>query len=160
MKLRIVTVSSRAPQWIQQGYDEYARRMPRAFGLDLVEVKPEVRPAGIPSLKTIQKIKESEAARIRTHLDGYDWVVALDEQGASCSTKDLVACLQRWQSDGRNAAFVIGGADGLDEALLRQSQQQLSLSAMTLPHQLVRVMLAEQLYRAASILDNHPYHRG
>lgn len=160
MKLRIVTVSSRAPQWIQQGYDEYARRMPRAFGLDLVEVKPESRPAGTPSPKEIQKIKQSEAARIRAHLEGYGWVVALDEHGAPWSTKDLAAGLQRWQADGHNAAFVIGGADGLDETLLRQAQQQLSLTLMTLPHQLVRVMLAEQLYRAASILDNHPYHRG
>lgn len=158
MKLRIVTVSNRAAQWIQQGYDEYVRRMPRGIALDLVEVKPEARSAN-PGEKEIIKARESEATRIRQHLAGYDKVIALDERGKSLGTRALADLMTQWQQDGSNAAFVIGGADGLDDAFKRDAGMRLSLSAMTLPHQLVRVVLAEQFYRAASILGNHPYHR-
>ena len=159
MKLRIVTVSSRAAQWIQQGYEEYARRMPRGFALDLVEVKPEARVADNPGEREVARLKESEAARIRPQLNGFDTVVALDERGRAFSTLDLAHQLQRWQDESRDTAFVIGGADGLDDAFKQSAQVRMSLSSMTLPHQLVRVILAEQLYRAAAILNNHPYHR-
>jgi 23S rRNA (pseudouridine1915-N3)-methyltransferase len=158
MKLRIVTVSSRAPQWIQQGYDEYARRMPREFALDLVEVRPEPRSAAPAGAKEIQRLKAAEATRIRDHLVGFEAVVALDERGRACSTVGLSELVQNWQRDAKDVAFVIGGADGLAEELM-QTAHRMSLSQMTLPHQLVRVMLAEQLYRAVSILHNHPYHR-
>ena len=158
MKLRIVTVSSRAPQWIQQGYDEYARRMPREFALDLVEVRPEPRSAARVGAKEIQRLKAAEATRIRDHLVGFEAVVALDERGRACSTVGLSELVQNWQRDAKDVAFVIGGADGLAEELM-QTAHRMSLSQMTLPHQLVRVMLAEQLYRAVSILHNHPYHR-
>ncbi|MFN0317847.1 MAG: 23S rRNA (pseudouridine(1915)-N(3))-methyltransferase RlmH [Burkholderiales bacterium] len=159
MKVRIVTVSSRAPQWIQQGYDEYARRLPREMALELVEVKPEPRKAGSPSLKEIQQFKNAEAARIRPALVGFEAVVALDEKGTAYTTMALAQLIKSWQEDAKHAAFIIGGADGLAEELKQTAHVRMSLSAMTLPHQFVRVMLAEQLYRAASILDNHPYHR-
>lgn len=158
MKLRIVTVSHRAAQWIKQGYEEYARRMPKGMTLDLVEVRPEVRGAH-SSDKEAARVKEAEAQRLRQHLGGYDTVIALDERGKAISTRDLADLMAGWQRDGRHAAFVIGGADGLDEGFKREVGMRMSLSAMTLPHQLVRVLLAEQLYRAASILGNHPYHR-
>lgn len=158
MKLRIVTVSNRSPQWIQQGYDEYARRMPRGFALDLIEVKPEVRPASTGD-KDIARIKKAEAARIREQLAGFDTVVALDERGKGFTTQALAERMVDWQRDGHNAAFVIGGADGLDDAFKREASLLMSLSPMTLPHQFVRVMLAEQFYRASAILNHHPYHR-
>lgn len=159
MKLRIVTVSSRPPHWIQLGYDEYARRMPHEYSLELVEIKPETRGNGTLGDAATQRLKSSEAARIRTHLSGYGQVVALDERGKSYSTMELANQLKRWQGESMNAAFLIGGADGLDDELKGAANVRMSLSAMTLPHQLVRVILAEQLYRAASILNNHPYHR-
>jgi 23S rRNA (pseudouridine1915-N3)-methyltransferase len=159
MKLRIVTVSNRAPQWIQQGYGEYARRLPREISLELVEVKPESRPDGSPGDKEVRQLKIAEAARIRPFLDGFHTVVALDERGMACSTAGLADLIRSWQLEGENAAFVIGGADGLDEDLKRMARLRMSLSAMTLPHQLVRVMLAEQIYRAVSVIKNHPYHR-
>lgn len=160
MKVRIVTVSSRAPQWIQQGYDEYARRLPRQIALELVEVKPEPRKAGsLLGLKETQQIKNAEAGRIRPLVAGFDAVVALDEKGVLCTTMGLAELIESWQGDAKDAAFVIGGADGLADEIKQSAHMRMSLSAMTLPHQLVRVMLAEQLYRAASILGNHPYHR-
>ena len=159
MKIRIVTVSSRAPQWIQQGYDEYARRLPRDIALELIEVKPEPRKAGSPGVKETQQRKNAEASRIRPVLAGFEAVVALDEKGVYHTTMDLAELLKSWQRDAKDAAFIIGGADGLSDELKRSAHVRMSLSAMTLPHQLVRVMLAEQLYRTASILDNHPYHR-
>ncbi|MSQ59767.1 MAG: 23S rRNA (pseudouridine(1915)-N(3))-methyltransferase RlmH [Betaproteobacteria bacterium] len=159
MKVRIVTVSNRAPQWIQQGYDEYARRLPRELALELVEVKPEPREAGVLSIKEIHQLKNAEAGRIRPALAGFEAVVALYEKGTSYTTLALAQVIKSWQEDAKDAAFVIGGADGLAEELTQAAHVRMSLSAMTLPHQFVRVMLAEQLYRAASILYNHPYHR-
>jgi 23S rRNA (pseudouridine1915-N3)-methyltransferase len=159
MKVRIVTVSSRAPQWIQQGYNEYARRLPRATALELVEVKPEPRKAGALGNREIQQLKDAEAGRIRPALAGFEAVVALDEKGTSYTTMALAQLIKSWQEDAKDAAFVIGGADGLAEEIKQAAHVRMSLSAMTLPHQLVRVILAEQLYRAASILDHHPYHR-
>ncbi len=159
MKLRIVTVSSRPPQWIQQGYDEYARRLPREFSLDLVEIKPEARGTSTPGVTQMLRMKTAEAARIRPHLSGFERVVAMDERGTAYSTVALAELIQGWQAQAQDAVFVIGGADGLAEELKHSAQLRMSLSAMTLPHQFVRVMLAEQLYRAVSILNKHPYHR-
>jgi 23S rRNA (pseudouridine1915-N3)-methyltransferase len=159
MKLRIVTVSSRAPQWIKQGYEEYARRMPREFSLDLIEVKPEPRSGADLSAKEILRLKQAEAARLRAHLADFETVVALDERGRMFSTMTLSNQLRDWQTQSHSVAFLIGGADGLAEDLRESARLQMSLSPLTLPHQLVRVILAEQLYRAVSILNNHPYHR-
>lgn len=158
MKLRIVTVSHRAAQWIKLGYDEYARRMPKGMPLELVEIRPEAR-GDDPGDKEITRIKQAEAQRIRQHTQGYEAVVALDERGKTYSTRELADLLVRWRDEGLDAAFVIGGADGLDDGFKREAGVRMSLSAMTLPHQLVRVILAEQLYRATAILANHPYHR-
>ncbi len=154
MKLRIVALGHRMPSWVTQGYEEYARRMPRELSVDLVELKPEPRDRGRP----VPQLLAAEAVRIRAACAGSQ-VVALDERGAAWSTRELAARLARWQDDAQDVAFVIGSADGLDEAVKRGAQARLALSAMTLPHGLVRVMLAEQLYRAASLNAGHPYHR-
>lgn len=154
MKLRIVALGHRMPSWVTAGYEEYAQRMPRELALDLVELKPEPRDRGKP----IPQMLATEATRIRTACADAQ-VVALDERGAAWTTRDLAARLARWRDAAQDVAFVIGSADGLDPALKRDAHATLALSAMTLPHGLVRVMLAEQLYRAASLNAGHPYHR-
>ncbi len=138
------------PAWVDAGYAEYAKRI----DLDLVELKPEPRAQGKP----VGQLLAAEAARIRAACAGY-LTVALDERGKSWSTHELAAKLARWKDEAQDVAFVIGSADGLDPALKREAAAMIALSTFTLPHGLVRVMIAEQLYRAASINAGHPYHR-
>ena len=154
MKLRIVALGTRMPAWINAGFDDYAKRMPRDMALDLVELKPEPRDRGKP----VAQLLAAEAPRIRATCTGFR-LVALDERGAGWTTSQLAAHLERWRTDAINPAFVIGSADGLDPSLKRDAAVVLALSSMTLPHGLVRVMLAEQLYRAVSVNAGHPYHR-
>ena len=141
--------------WIAAGFDEYARRMPRTLPVRLTEIKPEPRGAATP----VERLIEAEARRIRAAYPAGCVKVVLDERGRGCTTRELARRIEQWQSQGRDAAFVIGGADGLSDAMRDDADWLWSLSALTLPHGLVRVILAEQLYRAASILGNHPYHR-
>jgi 23S rRNA (pseudouridine1915-N3)-methyltransferase len=147
------------PEWISAGFDEYARRMPRRSPLQLIEIRPERRPAGNLSPGQIDRMLKSEAERVRTALPAGAVPVVLDERGQSPDTQGFARLLEGWLRDGRDIAFIIGGADGLEPGLKNSAHLMLSLSAMTLPHQLVRVLLAEQLYRAMSLLGNHPYHR-
>lgn len=142
------------PAWVADGYADYAKRIPRDYALDLVELKPEPRDRGKP----VAQILASEAMRIRAACEGFR-VIALDERGKSWSTGDLAGRLARWRDDAQDAAFVIGSADGLDAALKSDARDVVALSSLTLPHALVRVLLAEQLYRAVSLLAGHPYHR-
>jgi 23S rRNA (pseudouridine1915-N3)-methyltransferase len=156
MKLFVVAVGARMPGWIEEGFNEYAKRMPRGLRTELIEVRPEPRSSG----RTAEQMMQAEAARIERALPRRAFRVALDERGREMSTPELARWLDARRRDGGDLAFLIGGADGLAPELTRSAGATLRLSAMTLPHGLVRVMLAEQLYRAASILENHPYHRG
>ncbi|HAF45978.1 MAG TPA: 23S rRNA (pseudouridine(1915)-N(3))-methyltransferase RlmH [Gallionellaceae bacterium] len=155
MKLLILAVGNKMPSWITEGFNEYAKRMPREATITLVEIKPETRNSG----KTAAQIMEAEALRIKAALPAGVLCIALDEHGATPTTKQLTQQMQDWMRQGRDVAFVIGGADGLHESVKQQAQQLLALSAFTLPHGMVRVLLAEQLYRAHSLMHNHPYHR-
>ncbi|MDO8925882.1 MAG: 23S rRNA (pseudouridine(1915)-N(3))-methyltransferase RlmH [Sideroxyarcus sp.] len=155
MKLLILAVGNKMPSWITEGFNEYAKRMPREATITLVEIKPEARNSG----KTAAQIMEAEALRIKAALPAGVLCIALDEHGATPTTKQLTQQMQDWMRQGRDVAFVIGGADGLHESVKQQAQQLLALSAFTLPHGMVRVLLAEQLYRAHSLMHNHPYHR-
>jgi 23S rRNA (pseudouridine1915-N3)-methyltransferase len=155
MKLIIVAVGHKMPDWISAGFNEYARRMPREARIELVEIKPEPRTTG----KTTQQIMAAEAQRILAALPQDALRIALDEHGAQPTTRRLAQMMEEWMQDGRDVAFIIGGADGLHESVKGSASQLLALSAMTLPHGMVRVLLAEQLYRAHSLLHNHPYHR-
>ena len=155
MKLIIVSVGHKMPDWIATGFNEYAKRMPREAKIELVEIKPEPRTTG----KTTVQIMEAEAQRILGALPQSSLRIALDEHGAQPTTKKLAAQMQDWMREGRDVAFVIGGADGLHESVKQAAQQLMALSSLTLPHAMVRVLLAEQLYRAHSMLHNHPYHR-
>lgn len=143
------------PDWISAGFGEYAKRMPREAQISLLEIKPEPRNAG----KTAMRIMEAEALRILAALPQNCLRIALDERGMQPTTRQLAAQMQDWMREGRDVAFIIGGADGLHESVKQAAQQLMSLSALTLPHALVRVLLAEQLYRAYSLTQNHPYHR-
>jgi 23S rRNA (pseudouridine1915-N3)-methyltransferase len=154
MKLTLLSVGDKLPAWANTAAAEYLKRMPREARMDLVEIKPEKR-AG----QSADSIKAIEAARLLDRLPPGARLVALDEPGREVTTKELADLLARWMADGRDVALVIGGADGLAASLLDRAELKLSLSRLTLPHALARVLLAEQMYRAISLLNNHPYHR-
>ena len=155
MKLAVVAVGHRMPAWIDAGFAEYAKRMPKDTALTLTEVKPESRTAAT----SIARLTQNEAKRIGAALPARAFKVVLDERGRTCKTTELAQRLERWRMDGRDIAFVIGGADGLHPDLREGADWLWSLSPLTLPHGLVRVIVAEQLYRAWSLTQNHPYHR-
>ena len=155
MKLRLVAVGAKSPDWVNAGYGEYARRMPRECALELVEISPANR-KGWPTAR----ILADEGQRMLARVGATDHVVAMDVAGKARSTEDLANKLDDWRLTGNDVSLLIGGADGLDSTCLHRANETLSLSAMTFPHQLVRVMLAEQLYRAWTVLHGHPYHRG
>jgi 23S rRNA (pseudouridine1915-N3)-methyltransferase len=154
----IVALGHRMPAWVQAGLEEYGRRMPRDARMTLVELKPEPR-AAHPTEGAIQRALEAEYKRIVAALPKGCYKVVLDERGVSLSTRGLAARIETWRQRGGDVAFMIGGADGMAAALKKEADLLWSLSALTLPHQLVRILLAEQLYRATSMLSGHPYHR-
>jgi len=154
MKLRVVALGQRMPAWVDAGWDEYARRMPQDLPVELVALKAEPRDRG----KTAAQILAAEAARIAAACKSAT-LVALDERGERWTTRVLADKLARWRIEAHDVAFVIGSADGLAESVKRDASATFSLSALTLPHGLVRIIVAEQLYRAVSLLSGHPYHR-
>jgi len=154
VKLRIVALGHRMPAWVTAGYGEYAKRLPREYELETVELKPASRDSGKPAALLLA----AEALRIRAACAGCS-MIAMDERGAAWTTRQLARRLQGWRDSAQDVAFVIGSADGLDEAVKRDASAVFALSALTLPHGLARVILVEQLYRAASVLQGHPYHR-
>ena len=146
MRITILAVGNKMPAWIQEGFHEYARRMPPEVRVELLEIKPD-------------RTKADEARRMLDALPEGATLLALDERGKAVSTQGLSVMLSAWMRDGTHPVFAIGGADGLGDALKERADKVLSLSALTLPHQLVRVVVAEQIYRAWTILARHPYHR-
>ena len=158
MKLAVIAVGHRMPAWINAGFDEYAKRMPREMPLSITELRPEIRSANAGAA-AIAKLVDAEARRIIEALPKGALKVVLDETGQQVTTRKLAERMTQWRERGGSVAFVIGGADGTSAGLKKSADWLWSLSPLTLPHGLVRVVLAEQLYRAASILGNHPYHR-
>ncbi|QDQ27224.1 23S rRNA (pseudouridine(1915)-N(3))-methyltransferase RlmH [Chitinimonas arctica] len=154
MKLYIVAVGHKMPDWVEQGFKEYVKRMPREATIELVELKPGQR-----SGSSVEKAMETERDRILAALPQGCRKIILDERGAAWSSVRLADKLKGWQREGGDVAFVIGGADGLHAEVKNQADDLIQLSALTLPHGMVRVMLAEQLYRAVAINQGHPYHR-
>jgi 23S rRNA (pseudouridine1915-N3)-methyltransferase len=148
-------VGTRPPAWVRTAYDGYTGRLGPRLKLALVEVEPGPRSAG----QSPRKAVELEARKLLTALRPGEFVVALDEHGSGMSTRELADWLDGRMREGNDLAFLIGGPDGLAREVLARSNFCLSLSRLTLPHALVRVVLAEQLYRAMSILSHHPYHR-
>ncbi len=156
MRIKVIAVGTRLPGWQQQGFQEYARRLPRECALELTEIPAATRTRSKPTKQAIQK----ESDRLLAAVAKNDYVVALDQPGAQYSSEDLSGLLATWLAHGRDLAMLIGGADGLSDACKSRADLRWSLSDLTLPHGLVRVMVAEQVYRAWSILRGHPYHRG
>ena len=155
MQVIIAAVGHKMPAWIAAGFDEYAKRMPADCRLQLKEVKPVERSGS----KNVDTAMALERTRIEAVLPKGARIIALDEHGRDLTSVQLSEQLMQWQRDGRDVALVIGGADGLDAAFKAQADMLLRVSSMTLPHGMVRVLLAEQLYRAWTITQNHPYHR-
>lgn len=155
MKLNLLAVGNKMPAWVTEGYQEYAKRMPRECRLELHEITPAKRGKSGSSLQWMRE----EGERILTAIPNNHHVVALDVQGQSWRTEELAQQLKSWMADGRDVSLIVGGPDGLTDECLQRANQRWSLSALTLPHPLVRIVLVEQLYRAWTVLQNHPYHR-
>jgi 23S rRNA (pseudouridine1915-N3)-methyltransferase len=154
LKLRIISVGHKMPVWVETACAEYIKRMPREMTIEIVEIKPDKRAAG----KQSPQVQEAEAKRI-LEAAGKDYLIALDERGASVTTLQLAERMKTWLTGGRDISLVIGGADGLHAEVKARADWLWSLSALTLPHGMVRVLLSEQLYRAWSVINKHPYHR-
>ena len=155
MKITLLAVGTRMPRWVDEAYADYAKRLPREVQLELKEIRPEKRGSGVTAEKGIA----AEHARLMAALPPRAKLVVLDERGRNWTTMQLADNLKGWLADGQDIAIVIGGADGSAGELKSRADILLPLSAMTLPHGMVRVLLAEQVYRAVSILNGHPYHR-
>ncbi|MDH3589849.1 MAG: 23S rRNA (pseudouridine(1915)-N(3))-methyltransferase RlmH [Gammaproteobacteria bacterium] len=155
MRLRVIAAGTRMPQWVSQGWQQYAGRMPANCSLELLEIPLTHRGRGVSDQKAIQQEGERMLAALRPD----HRVIAMDVAGHSRSTEDLADELSRWRQDGRDVDFLIGGPDGFAPLVIDRAEQRWSLSPLTFPHGLTRVLVAEQLYRAWTILQGHPYHR-
>ena len=154
MRLGILAVGHKLPDWVAKGCTEYIKRMPRELPLSVVEIKPEPRGS-----KTREQLLAAEKTRLQAALSGFNRIVVLDECGSDLTTMKLAQRLEDWMREGGDTAFIIGGADGIDEELKQRSDAMIRLSSLTLPHAMARLVLCEQLYRAVSVVKNHPYHR-
>ena len=155
MKLRLICVGQKMPDWVSAGYHDYARRMPPELPLEMVEIAMAHR----GKTPDISRLMQRESDAILTAVGSRDRVIALEVGGRPWSTEELASQLELWQQGGQDVSFLVGGPDGLARACRDRADAQWSLSALTLPHPLVRILLAEQLYRAWTITRNHPYHR-
>lgn len=154
MQIHLIAVGNKMPNWVQQGYNEYAKRLPRECELVLREIPPDKRRSG-----DISRITKEEGERMLTALPPRAHVVTLDIPGKPWTTEDLAKSLERWLANGQPVALMVGGPEGLSQDVRDKAQESWSLSPLTFPHPLVRVIVAEQIYRAWSLLNNHPYHR-
>ena len=155
MRISIITIGTKMPAWVSEGVEQYSKRMPRELKVDWKELP--LAPRGKSS--NSQQLKDKEGEQILRAIPSGDRVIALDVRGKSLSTEKLAEHLADWQMSGDNYSLLIGGPDGLSVDCLEKAERRWSLSDLTLPHPLVRVLLAEQLYRAWTITVNHPYHR-
>ena len=154
MRLKLLAVGTRMPNWVDFGYSEYAKRMPPELKVELIEV-----PINIKGRNPTNQAIENQGQALLKNIQPQDFVVALDVLGKSKSTEMLASQLANWQMDGKNICLLIGGPDGLSSDCLNRANMKWSLSDLTLPHPLVRILVMEQLYRAWTINNNHPYHR-
>lgn len=155
MKARLVAVGERAPAWVAEGFAEYRKRLSHWLPLDLAEVEPGLRGKGRDAARAMA----DEGARVLAAVPKGALVVALDGRGRAWSSEELAQRLQHWRNGGRDLALLIGGPEGHAPEVLAAADERWSLGPLTLPHMLVRLVVAEQLYRAAALLANHPYHR-
>ncbi len=155
MRIIILAVTGKQPAWVQAGVEEYAKRLRAQFKLELIDLKAEARSQGRP----VNVLLDAEAARIFDRIPTGAHVIALDERGEQRTTQQLATQIGRWKHGGETIVLVIGGPDGLAPSVKDRARSLWALSELTLPHQLAKILLVEALYRAASLLDGHPYHR-
>ncbi|WP_150303021.1 23S rRNA (pseudouridine(1915)-N(3))-methyltransferase RlmH [Pseudomonas saliphila] len=155
MRIRLISVASRMPRWVEEGYQEYAKRMPADLPLDLVEIPLSTRGKNADVARLIRREGEQMLAATQPG----DRIVTLEVTGKNWSTEQLAEQLERWRLEARNVNLMVGGPEGLADEVAARSEQRWSLSALTLPHPLVRILLAEQIYRAWTVLNRHPYHK-
>jgi 23S rRNA (pseudouridine1915-N3)-methyltransferase len=155
MKIYLLAVGQRMPSWVEQGYKEYASRLSGNIQIELKEIPAAKRVRN----SVIEKLKQDEGKRLLAAVPAGARIIVLDEHGQSHTTKKLAGKLEEWLHMSQDIAILIGGPDGLSEECMQQADQKWSLSAFTFPHPLVRIVLAEQVYRCWSLLNNHPYHR-
>ncbi|GAB4289290.1 MAG: 23S rRNA (pseudouridine(1915)-N(3))-methyltransferase RlmH [Thiohalomonadaceae bacterium] len=155
MRLHLIAVGNRMPGWVEAGYAEYAKRLPADCALLLREIAPGQRSKGAD----LERVRREEGVKMLAALPKGAYVVALEVGGHAWSTEELAQRLTEWRQQGRDVALLVGGPEGLADACRARADVQWSLSRLTLPHPLVRLVLAEQVYRAWSITQGHPYHR-
>ena len=155
MKARLIAVGERAPGWVAEGFAEYRKRLSHWLPFELVEVESGLRGKG----RDAARAQSDEGARVVAAIPRNAWVVTLDGGGRGYSSEQLAQRLEHWRGQGRDLAFLIGGPEGHPAEVLQRADESWSLGPLTLPHMLVRLVVAEQLYRAAALLANHPYHR-
>jgi 23S rRNA (pseudouridine1915-N3)-methyltransferase len=155
MQIHLISIGNRMPSWVQQGYDEYAKRLPRECELVLKEISPGKRTKN----SDIARIVKDEGERMAAAIPQSTHIVTLDIPGKPWTTPELAVAMQRWLESGQTIALMVGGPEGLADAIKQRASESWSLSKLTFPHPLVRIVVAEQIYRAWSILQNHPYHR-
>lgn len=155
MKLTLIAVGTKMPAWVTQGFEEYCRRFPRDMSFHLVEIPPGKRGKNAD----IARILEKEGELTMAAIPKGSRIVTLEVEGRSWTTPQLAKQMTNWQMDGRDVVFLVGGPEGLAPQCIKASEQKWSLSPLTLPHPMVRIIVAESLYRAWSINNNHPYHR-
>lgn len=155
MRIRLIAVGHKMPKWVVEGYDEYAKRLPKDFALELVEIPMSPRGKNTDIAKAIRK----EGDLMLEAIPSSDKVIAMEVLGKEWSTDQLADQTEQWRMDGYNVSLLVGGPDGLDPRCTARADQVWSLSRLTLPHPMVRILLAEQIYRAWTLMNNHPYHR-
>jgi 23S rRNA (pseudouridine1915-N3)-methyltransferase len=155
MRVHLIAVGKKMPEWINSGHAEFSKRMPPEMQINLIEITPSARNKSTATKKSIKE----EGERIQSAIPANSRLIVLDEKGKNFSSIELSKKMESWLPMGQDISIVIGGADGTDPLIKQQADEAWSLSSFTLPHALVRVVIAEQLYRAWSILQGHPYHR-
>lgn len=155
MHIRLLAIGDRQPGWVDAGFDGYRARFPREWRFESVTIPTTRRARNAPA----DKARDADSEALLAKLNPAEKLILLDERGKPLSSRQFADCLSGWQADGRDIAFAIGGPDGVSDACRKRAEFTLALSHLTLPHGLARVVLAEQLYRAASVLAGHPYHR-
>ncbi len=155
MKIKLIAVGTKMPAWVEMAFVTYAQRLPKDCCLELIEIPVAKRTKN----QLADKWREKEGRLILKAIEPSDWVVALEVEGQNWTTSKLAKQITNWQGNGSNVSLLVGGPDGLSTDCLARAQQKWSLSALTFPHPMVRVILAEAIYRAWSVTVNHPYHR-
>jgi len=155
MVIHFITVGQKMPKWVQDGYAEYAKRLPKSCAIKLVELPMAQR----GKTGSADKYKAEEAKKILAAIPKGAQLIVLDEHGQQVTTKGLADKLEDWLASGQDVALVVGGPDGLEQSLIEQAKWKWGLSKLTMPHPMVRILVAEQIYRAYSVINNHPYHR-